>query len=283
MQYDDVIINLAVTGAVHDKSMAPNLPVTPNEIAEDCEVCYSAGARVVHLHARDEQGHPTFRREVFADIIRRVRARCPGMIIGVSTSGRFVSDFESRADVLALDGDAKPDMASLTLGSMNFPTQASVNDPTMIERLLTRMNEQGIVPELEVFDWGMIDYAKHLIHRGLLKTPLYFNLLLGSLGTLHATPLHLSMLVSELPEGATWSATGVGRFQLSVNAMSISMGGHVRVGLEDSAYMDPGKTQPATNLGMVERLTALARLLGRNVPSSQRTRQIIGLPPAGKE
>ena len=278
MVYEKLIINLAATGMVHRKADAPHLPVTPEEIAEDCRRCRALGASIVHLHARDANGVPTYDPSVYARIIERVRTVCPDLILCVSTSGRTFREFDQRSAVLDLRGDLKPDMASLTLGSLNFPNQASVNDPEMIVRLLERMNEREIVPELEVFDWGMLDYAKYLRRRGLLHEPLYFNLFLGSLGTLAATPQHLASIVGEIPENATWAATGIGRSQLAVNSMAIAMGGHVRVGLEDSAYMDPGKSRPASNPDMVKRLVRIAHAMERDIASPSSARAIIGLP-----
>src|SRR5262249_23838805 len=158
----------------------------------DAEQVHLAGASVVHVHARDEDGCPTFRMDVYAEIVRKVRDRCPDVIVCVSTSGRVFKSFEERSEVLDLDGDLKPDMGSLTLGSLTFPKQASVNDPSMIRGLAEKMNGRGILPELEVFDLGMVDYARFLLERGVLEPPLYFNILLGSLGTLSATPFHLT-------------------------------------------------------------------------------------------
>lgn len=274
---DPLIVNAALTGMVPTKEDNPNVPVTPEEIAEDAARCRRAGAAIVHLHARDEHGRPTWRADVYAEIVRRVRERCPDVVVCVSTSGRLWNEFEKRAEVLDLDGELKPEMASLTLGSLNFPRQASVNDPDMIRRLAERMHERGIVPELEVFDLGMVDYATYLLERGVLHPPLYFNLLLGSLGTVSATPFNLALLARALPPGATWAGAGIGRFQLLVNSLAVASGGHVRVGLEDNLWLDPGKRQPASNLALVERLVALARLLGREVATPAQARQLIGL------
>ena len=279
--YSKLILNLALTGVVHTKADAPHLPVTPEEIAEDTKRCYDAGASMVHLHARDAHGAPDYRKEIYTEIVQRVRECCSDIIVCVSTSGRAANAFEQRSQSLELDDDLKPEMASLTLGSLNFPTQASVNDPQMIAALLAKMAERDIVPELEVFDCGMIDYAKYLLRREILHPPLYFNLFLGSLGTIQATPHHLTSLVEQLPEGATWGATGVGRSQFRINAMAVAMGGHVRVGLEDSAFMDLGKSRPATNLRLVERIAGVARSMGRDIASPDEARKIIGLPARG--
>ncbi len=274
-----LIINLAPTGMVPTVQHNASLPVTPDAIARDAAECRALGASIVHLHARDAQGTPTWRPEVYREIILAVRRRAPDLVICVSTSGRTFPAFDQRAAVLDLDGEAAPEMASLTLGSMNFPTQASVNEPAMIERLAARMQERGIVPELEVFDLGMLDYARFLIDRGILRPPLYVNILLGSRGTLAATPLNLALMVQALPHGATWAGAGIGRFQFAVNALAVTMGGHVRIGLEDSLYMDPGKTQAATNAALVRRLVALARTAGREPATPDETRALVGLAP----
>ncbi|HLX32386.1 MAG TPA: 3-keto-5-aminohexanoate cleavage protein [Gaiellaceae bacterium] len=258
-----LIVNACLSGMVPTKADNPAVPVTPDEIADDVERVVAAGASIVHLHARDENGAPTYRREVYADIIGRVRERCPDVIVVVSTSGRTFKAFEERADVLDLTGDLKPDMASLTLGSLNFPKQAVANEPEMIRRLAERMRERGIVPELEVFDLGMVDYAIHLIERGVLDgSRPYFNILLGSLGTLSATPLNLALTVQALPAGAVWAGAGIGRYQFAMTAQAVTMGGHVRVGLEDNLFLGV-KERPATNVALVERIVALGRAFER--------------------
>lgn len=277
---EPLIINLACTGMVPTRRDNPAVPITPDEIAEDCDRCVRAGASIVHVHARDEDGEPTWRPEIYREVIEKVRQKCPGVIVCASTSGRRFKEFEKRSAVLELEGDARPEMASLTLGSMNFPKQASVNEPSMIRALAERMREREIVPELEVFDLGMVDYAIYLLERGVLQPPLYFNLLLGSLGTLSATPLHLATMVRALPPEATWAGAGIGRFQFAVNCLAITMGGNVRVGLEDSLFMDSEKRRPATNLGLVERLVAVASAIEREIATPDRARQIIGLPGA---
>jgi 3-keto-5-aminohexanoate cleavage enzyme len=272
-----LIINAALTGNVPTKAQNPYVPVSPDEIVEDCERCVAAGASVVHLHARDADGRPTYRAEVYAEILAGVRERCPDVIVCVTTSGRVHREFEQRAEALDLDGELKPDLASLTLGSLNFPTQASVNEPDTIVRLAERMYERGIVPELEIFDFGMVDYAKFLIERGVLRPPYYFNLLLGSLGTLSATPFNLAALVQSLPDGAIWSAAGIGRFQFFVNTLAVTMGGHVRVGIEDSLYLDADKQRLASNVALVERIAHVATAVERSVATPPEARETIGL------
>ncbi len=274
-----LIVNLAPTGMVPTLRDNASLPITPEAIARDAAACRAIGASIVHLHARGPDGAPTWQPEAYRRVIADVRRLAPDLVICVSTSGRTFGAFEQRSAVLDLDGSEKPDMASLTLGSMNFPTQASVNEPAMIEALAARMQERGIVPELEVFDLGMLDFARHLVARRVLRPPFYVNVLLGSRGTLAATPFNLALMAQSLPEGATWAGAGIGRFQFSVNALAITMGGHVRVGLEDSLFMDAAKAQPASNVALVQRLVTLGRAAGREPATPDQARAIIGLPP----
>lgn len=273
-----LIINAALTGMVPTKDDNAAVPITPEEIADDAERCVDAGAAIVHLHARDGSGRPTYLKEVYAAIIQAVRERCPEVIVCVSTSGRTFTTLEERADVLDLEGDLRPELASLTLGSLNFPKQASVNEPQMINDLADRMNERGIVPELEVFDFGMVDYARFLLGREILRPPLVFNLLLGSLGTLSASAVNLATLAAALPEGSTWAGAGIGRSQFFVNSLAIAMGGHVRVGLEDNLWLDTQKEVLASNVKLVRRLVRLATALERAIATPDQARSIIGLP-----
>ncbi|MEM8885348.1 MAG: 3-keto-5-aminohexanoate cleavage protein, partial [Planctomycetota bacterium] len=234
---NSIIINAALTGMVPRKADVPHLPETPDEIAADAARVAAAGASIVHLHAR-VHGEPTHEKEVYGDIVEAVRARCPELVICVSCSGRHVRELAQRSEVLELDGDRKPDMASLTLGSLNFPGQASVNDPTTIAGLATRMREHGIRPELEAFEPGMVEVAHYLLRKDVIDAPLYFNLLLGSRGTAACTPMNVAAMTAALPAGSTWALAGIGRFQFGANLMAIAAGGHVRVGLEDNVWMD---------------------------------------------
>lgn len=272
-----LVINLALTGMVPRRKDNSSVPISPDEIAADALRCHTAGARIFHIHARGEDEEPVYQKELFAEITAGIRANVPDAVICTTTSGRLYREFEHRSDSLLLDGALKPDLASLTLGSLNFPSQASVNEPSMIQRLAAIMNERGIVPELEVFDFGMIDYAHYLIGRKILKPPFVFNLLLGSLGTSAATALNLALMVEKLPGGSYWSAAGIGRFQHSMNALGIAMGGHVRTGLEDNLFLDAEKTQPASNLALVERVAAMAHAAGRPIPTTAQTRVLLGL------
>lgn len=274
-----LVIGLALTGMVPRRADSPHVPLTPEEIAADAARSAAAGGRVFHVHAREANEDPSPRAEVFADIVARLKKAVPEAIVCVTTSGRTHNTLEARRAALTLQGDLKPELASLTLGSMNFPKQASVNSPQMIEQLAGEMRERGIVPELEVFDTGMLDYARVLIDRGVLKPPFVFNLILGSLGTLAATPLNLALLVERLPRSAFWSAAGIGRFQFPMNALGVLTGGHVRTGLEDNLFMDAAKSDPATNERLVTRLANLARAAERPLATFAEARAAMGLAP----
>ncbi|MFZ5564166.1 MAG: 3-keto-5-aminohexanoate cleavage protein [Thermodesulfobacteriota bacterium] len=279
-QYPRLIINAALTGMVAKRKDSAHVPLSPEEIIEDAARCRDAGASIVHLHARDKEEKPAYEKRYYSEIIEGVRDRCPDLIVCASTSGRVHNTFARRSDVLTLTGRARPDMASLTLGSLNFPKSASVTDPDMIRQLAEKMKEAGIVPELEVFDTSMLYTMKEMIRTGILTPPFYCNLLLGSVFSTPATLFNLACLVKDMPYDTLWAAAGIGIFQLKMNTAAILMGGHVRVGLEDSLYYDAEKTKPATNPGLVERIARLAKELGREIATPTEARQMIGLCPA---
>jgi uncharacterized protein (DUF849 family) len=198
------------------------------------------------------------------------------MVIVVSTSGRVYPEFDKRAEVLGLDGDCRPDMASLTLGSFNFPRSESINSMDTIARLVERMGEMNIKPELEVFDIGMVNVAHYLIKKGLLEPPYYFNIFIGNIMGLQAKLLHLGAVVAELPEDSRLCSAGIGN---SRNMVGIMFGDGVRVGLEDNLWFDHDRTVPASNPSLVERAAQMAALAGREIATSSETRDMLGLSP----
>jgi len=276
--YPPLIVNAALTGMVARRERVPNVPLTADEIADDAERCFEAGATVVHLHARDAQERPEWRRSGYGEMICEIRRRCPGIVVCATTSGRDVAELDRRADVLLLDGDARPDMASLTLGSLNFHTGPSINAIETIEALAERMARRGIRPELEIFDLGMAHLAHRLVRDELVAAPLYANLMLGFPNSAPADARSLVALVDALPAGTSWAAAGLGAFQASVNALAIAMGGHVRTGLEDNPWLDARGAEPASNVQLVARATAMAAALDRPLASPARARAILGLP-----
>jgi uncharacterized protein (DUF849 family) len=176
-----------------------------------------------------------------------------------------------------LEGELKPDCGSLTLSSLNFNKQASINSPQMIKDLVQKMLKSNIKPEMEVFDLGMINYAKYLIRKGFINPPYYFNLILGNIACAQANIMSLGLMINELPEGSIWSVGGVGNAQLKMNAMALVIGGGVRVGLEDNIWYDEERTHLATNRELVERILDIAKALGRIPYTHKEVRGVLGL------
>lgn len=275
-----VIVNLAPTGMVPTRETSPHVPLSVEEILEDVALCRERGASIVHLHARDADGRPTHRAEAFAPLVAGVRAIDPALVVCVTCSGRYVSDVDDRAEVLELTGREKPDMASLTLGSNNFIGSASVNAPEVIVELARRMADRGILPELEVFEPGMVAFGRHLLERGLVGERAYVNVLLGNLGTAPLSAASLAAFLAEMPPSWTWALAGIGRFQLDATALALALGGHVRIGLEDNVWFDRDRTLAATNAGLVGRVAQLAETLERPLATPEQTRAMLGLPAA---
>lgn len=274
----DLIVNFTPTGMIPTKSMTPNVPTTVTEIVEDVHRAVEVGVTMVHLHARDEvTGEPTYKADTYARIITGIRSFSKDLVLCVSTSGRNFKEFEQRAEVLKLDGDAKPDMGSLTLSSLNFNRVASMNAPAMIQALANEMNARGIAPELEAFDAGMINYAKYLQRKKILQPPHYINLLLGNIACAQADLLHAGIMIRDLPDDCLWSLAGIGDAQLMMNSLAIAAGGGVRVGLEDNIWYDAGRTKLATNADLLRRIHTLAEANERKVMSPLDLRRLLGL------
>jgi uncharacterized protein (DUF849 family) len=272
-----LIVNFAPTGMVPTREMSPYVPLQPHEIVRDVLQAARLGLTIVHLHARDERGEPTHRKEVYARIIGGIREHRPDLVLCVSCSGRRFADLAHRAEVLELTGDVQPDMASLTLSSLNFPRQASVNAPDIVRGLAERMRDGGILPELEIFDLGMVNMLHYLLSRNVLQRPLYANVLFGNLATAQADFLDIGAVVSKLPAETLWSLAGLGSVQLPVAALAVAAAPGVRIGLEDNLWLDPQRTRPARNLDLVERVHRLADILERPVMSPAALRQELGL------
>lgn len=274
---NQLIINFTPTGMIPTKEMTSKVPVNAQEIIEDVHKACEIGITMVHLHARDPQtGKPTFRSSVYAELIKGIRKFAPELVICVSLSGRDFGEFEKRAEPLEMDGDLKPDMGSLTLSSVNFNKQASVNSPDMIQALAQRMKERGIIPELEAFDSGMINYAHYLARKELIKPPYYFNLLLGNIACAQADLLHTGIMIRDLPPQSYWSLAGIGGVQLQMNSVAIAMGGGVRVGLEDNIFYDSKKTL-ASNEDLLRRIHVLAEANERPLMDAKTFRKLLQL------
>jgi len=271
-----LIVNLTPTGLIPTREMTPHVPILPTEIIDQVNELVGLGINMAHLHAREpDTGLPTFRKEIYAKIIAGIREKNEKLLLCVSTSGRVFNDFEKRSEVLDLNGDLKPDFGSLTLSSLNFNKEVSINSPQMIRDLAQKMLDRGIKPELEVFDLGMINFAHYLIEKGFLTPPYYFNLILGNIACAQATMLNLGLMIMELPPNSIWSVGGIGRFQLQMNVASINFGGGVRVGLEDNIWYDENRTHLATNRELVKRVLLIAKTLGIQPYSHQELRDIL--------
>lgn len=279
---DALILNLACTGVIPTRAMNPHVPLSHAEIIDDVACCLELGVQMVHLHARDAEGVQTGDPEVYGRLIESIRALPGGReaILCVTTSGRKDASFPSRARVLDLDGDAKPDMASLTLSSLNFVQSASINTPDTIRQLATRMQTRGILPELEVFDLGMANFGRVLSREGLIPRTPYVNLLLGNIAGAQADPLSLGALLTHLPDDSLVSLAGIGRNQLTANALGLLLTDGVRIGLEDNLWMDSSRGEAASNVGLIKRILRLAVELERPLESPARLRQRLGLPAA---
>lgn len=275
---EKLIINFTPTGMLPTKKMTPYVPETVSEIVEDVHQAWELGITMVHLHARDPvTEEPTYKAKIYAEIISGIRKFAPDLIICVSLSGRNFKEFKLRSEVLELDGSLKPDMGSLTLSSLNFNKQASVNDPQTINDLALRMKDLGVMPELEAFDAGMINYARYLEKKSLILAPYYFNLIFGNIACAQADLLHAGIMVRDLPEGSFWSFGGVGDYQLRMNHIAIAIGGGVRVGLEDNIYFDAGRTKLAKNIDLVKRIHDIAQASSRAVMSAKELRRLLNL------
>jgi 3-keto-5-aminohexanoate cleavage enzyme len=271
---EPVILTAALTGGVHGKEASPHLPETPEEVAAAAAACEDAGAAVVHLHARRENGERAFSRERFQELTEAVRARTD-LVVQHSTGGTGAPD-DLRHEPLRTD--PPPDMASLDMGPLNRSQHlTSENTRALVESLAEEMRDRGIEPELELFNGGHVNEVYELLERrpDLLEEPLYATLIFGGGTTERPTPDNFRRLIDLLPEGVLFNTLGFGQHQLPFAAMGVVFGGHVRVGLEDNRYLRRGEL--ATNEELVERAATLARTLERPVASPDEARDILGL------
>src|SRR5262245_26365367 len=271
------ILTVAITGSVPTKKDSPAVPITVPEQIESTHAAYEAGASLVHVHVRNDDGTTTSDPERFGRFLAGIRKHCPDMIVQFSTGGRSGMGKE-RGGMLHL----RPEMASLTTGSVNFAKIIYENHPTLINDLASSMLANDIKPEIEIFDLAMLYNAAKLVADGLLKAPVHVQFVLGIPGALPADrevlEFELAQLERMLP-GATWTAAGIGRHQLTVNEWSLELGGHCRTGLEDNLRFD--KERLATsNAELVKRVADLTPKFGRSVATPAEARRILGLRAA---
>ena len=256
-----IAINFCPTGMVPTKSMTPFVPLSPTEIIEEVHQAYEIGITIAHIHARDENGKPTHLKSVNQEIIEGIKKHCPELIICASSSGRLVSDFQLRSEVIEL----KPDMCSLTLSSLNFGTTASVNSPETILNLIEKMNQHGVIPELECFDLGMINYGKYLIERGYIQGLKYWNLIFGNIFGMQSDLNSIAAALNQIPNSnQTYiSFGGLGKHQFPVNQYGIISNHGIRIGLEDNLWLDDQKKVLATNIQLLERVHDIMEINGK--------------------
>jgi 3-keto-5-aminohexanoate cleavage enzyme len=276
--YRPMIINVAPTGAVPGKDQNIQVPLTPDEIAADVLVCADAGATVFHLHVRDEAGDPVHRRDLYEQTIGPIRDARPDLVLCATTSSRVNPDPAARTIGIELEPSLRPELASLTLGSFNFPRVVSNNPPSAIVGLLERMADLGVRPELEVFELGMVNTMRSLMDRGLIPDPPIVNILLGSMGSAPAFIGDLGAIVERLPDNAEWGAAGIGIYQRPMNIAGAIMDGNVRTGLEDDPRGDG--TPGWSNVHAVELAVKAAELAGRSIATTTETRARFGLAAA---
>jgi len=274
---DKLIITVALTGNVPTKQVNPNLPTSADEIAADVRRCADAGAVIFHVHARDSEQRPTLDTEIFKANARAIKETAPEVIIQLSTGARAGKAWEARANPVRL----LPEMASFTTGSNNLPGIIYENSPQFIEFLAGVFKETGVKPEIEIFESGMISNAVYLRDRGFIESPMHFDFVLGAPGSMAGTVKNLLFLSESIPAGATWTVAGIGKAEIPLAAAAISIGGHVRVGLEDNLFMPDGS--PTSNPKLVEKVVAIAKEIGRDIAGPEEARSLLSLNPRYKD
>ncbi|MBN2557890.1 MAG: 3-keto-5-aminohexanoate cleavage protein [Clostridia bacterium] len=270
---EKIIITAAICGAEVTKEHNPNVPYTVTEIAEEARRSYEAGASIIHLHVRFNDGTPTQDAVRFKECMDAIRKNCPAVIIQPSTGGATGMANDERLQPIELS----PEMATLDCGTMNFgEDDIFINSISTIKYFAQKMLEKGIKPELEVFDRSMINTAMHLVTKEYIKKPLHFNLVLGVKGGIGASLAEFSFMRESLPPESTFTATGIGRHQFSVAAMAAVSGGHIRVGFEDNIYLEPG-VLAESNGQLIEKAVRIAKELGREPATPEEARKILKL------
>jgi 3-keto-5-aminohexanoate cleavage enzyme len=275
MSAPPMIITAALVGAETTREQTPYLPITAEEIGEAAAQCRNAGAAMVHLHVRNPDGTPSQAPELFAAAIREIRRRCD-VLIQTSTGGAVGMGVDERCGPLKLTGSEKPDMATLTTGTVNFGDDVFWNPRPLVRDIARRISAAGIRPEIECFDAGMVDEASYLAKEGLIDLPAHFDFVLGVPGGLAARPEALDFLIASLPEKCTWTAAGMARHQLPFVELAAAKGGNARVGLEDNIYLSKGVLAKGSH-ELVAEAARRARAKGRELATPQLARSLLRL------
>ncbi|MBR2656073.1 MAG: 3-keto-5-aminohexanoate cleavage protein [Loktanella sp.] len=268
------IICVAITGSLPTKDNNPAVPITISEQIESAQEAFETGASIAHCHVRDDDGKPTSDPDRFARLKEGLETHCPGMIVQLSTGGRSGSGRE-RGGMLPL----RPDMASLSVGSNNFPTRVYENSPNLVDWLAAEMIAPDIKPEIEAFDLGHLVQATRMAADGRLKSPLYVQFVMGVKNAMPADEPIFDFYIEtlrRLAPDAQWCAAGIGSAQMTINEWSIAKGGHTRTGLEDNVRLDRDRLAPS-NAALVQRAVDLCVKYDRPVATWQQAREILGL------
>jgi 3-keto-5-aminohexanoate cleavage enzyme len=267
---EKLIITAAITGGRITRDMTPYIPITSEEIVQSAYECWQAGAAIAHIHVRDPQtGKGTQDVDIFKQVVDPLRGSTD-LILCLTTGGHFPTE-ERLAPV-----DLKPEMASFDAGSFNMGGSVYINSPEFLDRAAEKMRENGVKPEFETFDLGMLITTLHLRDQGKLDDPLHFQLVLGTSWGAPATPKSLLHLLEHIPQNATWSIIGAGRWHLPMSITALVMGGHIRVGLEDSRYYAKG-VLAESNARFVERIVRISREYGREIATPDEAREILSI------
>lgn len=271
-----VIISAALTGGQSSKEKNPNVPITPEEIAESAHACWEEGAAIVHLHMRDDTGKGTMDRDRFDETIKLIRAKGNDLIINCSNTGERGAPWARRMEHFkTVDGI---EIGSYDIDTMNWGMDWVFENPGYFLRDLADVySERGIKPEIEVFDEGMLGIAKSYVARGIIQAPAFCQFVLGVTGGMAATMENLHYLVSRLPEDFMWSCTGIGSNHLPMMYATLALGGNIRVGLEDNLYY--GKGILASNQQLVARAVRVSRIFGKEPATPSEARAMLGLKP----
>ena len=270
-----LIITAAICGAEVTKEQNPAVPYTVEEIVREAKSAVEAGAAIVHLHVREDDGTPTQSKERFKQCIDAIYKECPDVILIPSTGGAVGMSAEERLQPTELF----PEMATLDCGTCNFGDDVFENTMPTMRAFGKRMLENNIKPEYECFEMGHLDTILTMAKKGQVPgDPMQFNFVLGVHGCTPATVQNLCWLVNAIPAGSTWTATGIGRHAFTLAAAAIAMGGNVRVGFEDSVYLEKG-VLAKSNGEMVAKVVRIAKEMGREIATSAEAREILGLKP----
>lgn len=278
MTKNKTIISCAMTGGSTPKDKCPALPIEPEEIAEDVYRVWKAGASIVHLHMRDENARATLDLDRFKKTVALIRAHkdCDVIINCTSSSANTGAAHSARFEHFRQIPEIE--IGSMDCGSFNYGCRYLFdNNPQFLEELARCFQEYDVLPEVEIFDTGMIGNLKHYIDKGLIQSPVWCQLVMNILGGCSATVDNLLHLVRQLPEGALWSCTGIGPSHLPMMYAALALGGHVRVGLEDNIFYEYGRT--TTNLELVERAVRVVREFGNEPATPAEARAMLGLKP----